>query len=64
MNINLAYGKGYLPVELPGDRTTVIEPTHTPGLPDEQVAVIDAVPRTPATNQVQRRLIIERLTGG
>jgi acyl-CoA synthetase (AMP-forming)/AMP-acid ligase II len=29
-----------------------------------RVAVIDAVPRTPATNQVQRRLIIERLTGG
>lgn len=39
MKVNLAYGEGWLPVELPDDRTTVIRPTHTAGLPDEQAAV-------------------------
>ncbi len=43
MRINLAYGQSVLPVELPDDRTTVIEPTHTPGLPDERAAVLDAL---------------------
>lgn len=39
MKVSLAYGQGQLPVELPGDRTTVIEPRHTSGLPDERAAV-------------------------
>lgn len=39
MNIRLAYGQGHLEVDLPGDRTTVIEPSHRPGLPDERAAV-------------------------
>jgi lactate racemase len=39
MKINLAYGQGYLPIELPDDCTTVIEPTHRPGLADERDAV-------------------------
>ncbi|MGD0812395.1 MAG: nickel-dependent lactate racemase [Verrucomicrobiota bacterium] len=39
MKINLAYGQGHLPVNLPDDRTTVIEPTHHPGLADERTAV-------------------------
>ncbi|MGD0743731.1 MAG: nickel-dependent lactate racemase [Verrucomicrobiota bacterium] len=43
MKINLAYGRGYLPIDLPGDRTSVIEPAHRPGLPDEKAAVIDAL---------------------
>jgi lactate racemase len=43
MKINLAYGRGYLPIDLPGDRTSVIEPAHCPGLPDEKAAVIDAL---------------------
>ena len=29
-----------------------------------RVEVVDVLPRTPATLQVQRRLLIERLTGG
>lgn len=45
MKINLAYGHGHLPVELPDDRTTVIEPTHTPGLTDERGAVFAALDR-------------------
>lgn len=40
MRINLAYGQGYLPVDLPDGRTTVIEPAHRPGIPDERAAVI------------------------
>ncbi len=43
MNIKLAYGSGTLPVELPDDRTTVIEPGHAHPLPDERAAVITAL---------------------
>jgi nickel-dependent lactate racemase len=43
MNVELAYGEGKLRVELPDDRTTVIEPTHAPGLPDERGAVVAAL---------------------
>ncbi len=39
MKINLAYGQGLLPIDLPDDRTTVIEPSHRPGLADEKGAV-------------------------
>ena len=45
MKVNLAYGEGQLPVELPEDRTTVIAPRHTPGLTDERTAVINALER-------------------
>lgn len=43
MKIKLAYGQGHLAVELPDDRTTVIEPAHTPGLADERAAVLAAL---------------------
>jgi lactate racemase len=43
MNVNLAYGQGVLAVDLPEDRTTVILPSHTPGLPDERQAVRQAL---------------------
>lgn len=43
MKVNLAYGQGYLPVEFPEHRTTVIEPNHTAGLPDERAAIIRAL---------------------
>jgi nickel-dependent lactate racemase len=43
MKVNLAYGQGVLPVELPKDRTTVIAPAHTIGLKDERAAVIQAL---------------------
>jgi lactate racemase len=39
MKVNLAYGQGHLPVEFPEERTTVIEPSHRPGLADERAAV-------------------------
>lgn len=43
MNVRLAYGQGYLPLQLPDGCTTVIEPTHVRGLPDERAAVILAL---------------------
>lgn len=43
MKINLAYGQGHLPIELPDDRTTVIEPSHRPGLANEKDAVRTAL---------------------
>ncbi len=43
MKINLAYGHGYLPIELPDERTIVIEPACLPGLNDEKGAILDAL---------------------
>jgi nickel-dependent lactate racemase len=43
MIVNLAYGQGWLPIEFPDGRTTVIEPSHTAGLRDEKVAVVAAL---------------------
>ena len=43
MKINLAYGRGQLSVELPDERTTIIEPSHTPGLADERSAVLEVL---------------------
>lgn len=43
MKVNLAYGHGHLTVELPDDRTMVIEPSHAPGLTDERGAVLMAL---------------------
>src|SRR5437899_4499772 len=43
MKVQLAYGQGYLGVDLPEERTTVIEPSHVPGLADERSAVLAAL---------------------
>ncbi len=43
MKVNLAYGQGHLPVDLPDERTTIVEPSHNPGLPDERSAVLAAL---------------------
>src|SRR6476620_11037965 len=43
MKVDLAYGQGHLQIDLPDDRTTVIEPLHNPGLPDEKSAVMAAL---------------------
>jgi lactate racemase len=39
MQVTLAYGHDGLSVDLPDDRTTVIEPGFVPGLPDERQAL-------------------------
>src|SRR6266404_5078944 len=43
MKVKLAYGRGHLPIDVPKERTTVIEPSHTPGLENEHDAVIAAL---------------------
>jgi nickel-dependent lactate racemase len=43
MKVNLAYGQGHLAVDLPEERTTVIEPGHHPGLSDERGAIVSAL---------------------
>lgn len=43
MKVHLSYGRGQLPVELPEERTSVIEPNQTPGLQNERSAVLAAL---------------------
>jgi len=44
MELELAYGKTGLKIDLPGDApVTVIEPRHVPGLPDEREAISQAL---------------------
>lgn len=43
MKIQLAYGQRGLTVDFPDDRTTVIQPMHTAGLPDERAAIRTAL---------------------
>ena len=58
MKIKLAYGEGHLAVEFPEDRTTVIEPTASAGLPDEHAALMSALDLpigVPALRQLVRK---------
>ena len=43
MKVKLAYGRGHLDIDVPKERTTIIEPSHTPGLADERTAIIEAL---------------------
>ncbi len=43
MNVKLAYGDGYLDLDLPAEQTTVISPMEQPGLPDEEGSFRDAL---------------------
>jgi lactate racemase len=43
MKVSLAYGRGHLDVDLPDDRTTIIEPAHQAGIADERAAVLAAL---------------------
>jgi nickel-dependent lactate racemase len=56
MKVNLAYGQGHWTVDLPEDRTTVIEPAHNPGLGDERGAVTAALEQ-PIAARPLRQLI-------
>ena len=57
MKVNLAYGSGHLPIEVPDDRTTVIEPAHIDGLADEKAAVLDAL-----QNPIGSQPLLERIS--
>jgi nickel-dependent lactate racemase len=56
MRVELAYGKTGLVVELPDERTTVIEPTYLPALPDTRGALVNAL-RNPIAAPPLRRLV-------
>ena len=43
MQVKLAYGQGTLEIDFPEGRTTVIEPSHRPGLTDERAAITRAL---------------------
>ncbi len=54
MRVDLAYGQGYLPVEFPEGRTTVIAPSHTAGLPNEKEAVTRALEKPLGTGPLKQ----------
>ena len=54
--VKLAYGDGYLEVPFPENRTTIIEPTHKPGLSDERAAVIGALMNPIGTRPLKEQL--------
>ena len=56
MHIDLAYGRMGLTVDLPADRTTVIEPTYVPGLPDQTGALLNAM-RNPIGRPPLRQMV-------
>ncbi len=56
MRVRLAYGRDGLEVELPDERTTVIEPTYVPGLPDADGAILTAL-RNPIGTLPLRQLV-------
>ena len=56
MQVRLAYGKTGLTLELPDERTTVIEPAHLPTLPDERGALLNAI-RNPVGAPPLRRVV-------
>ena len=55
MKVRLAYGVGGLEVELPDDRTTVVEPTYHAGAADERAVLLEAL-RAPVAGPPLREL--------
>jgi lactate racemase len=43
VKVDLAYGSDGLAVDVPGERTTVVEPQYPPAAPDGRVAVLEAL---------------------
>ncbi len=56
LKVALAYGDGRLEIDLPSGRTTVIEPTDRPGLPDEKGAVLAALRHPTASEPLRERV--------
>ena len=60
MLVELAYGKTGVTVDVPEDRTTIVEPVFMPGLPDERGAVRDAIRNPVGTDPLGRMVGAER----
>ena len=56
MIVELAYGRTGLKVDLPEDRTTVIEPRYVPGLPDQGGALRTALQNPLGTAPLRRQV--------
>src|SRR5438094_1854774 len=56
VKLQLDYGTDGLPVELPGDRTTVIEPALVPPVPDPTASLVQAL-RSPIGKPPLREVI-------
>ena len=56
MNVRLAYGQGHLEADFPADRTTVIVPSHRPGLADERAAVLQSLREPIGSPPLRQRL--------
>lgn len=56
MKVRLAYGRSGLEVNLPDERTTVIEPVYVPGLPDQAGALRTAI-RNPIDSESLRQIL-------
>jgi nickel-dependent lactate racemase len=61
VKVELAYGSDGLTVDLPDDRTTVVEPLHPAAAPDARAAVLDAL-RRPLAGPPLRELVRGRRT--
>ena len=61
MKVELAYGSTGLTVDLPEERTTVVEPLHPPAAPDERRAVLEAL-RRPVAGPPLREVMRGRRT--
>ncbi len=59
MKVSLAYGRSHIDIELPDERTTVIEPSPMAAVADEEAAVIAALDRpiaaAPLRSQIDAR---------
>ncbi len=58
MRVDLAYGRGSLPIEVPDEPTTVLEPTYVKGLTDQRRAVREAI-RNPLQSPPLRDIVRE-----
>ncbi|WP_030483696.1 nickel-dependent lactate racemase [Nocardioides aequoreus] len=56
ITVRLAYGETGLEVDLPADRTTVVEPTYV-AAPDDQVGLLRRALREPVTGRPLRELV-------
>lgn len=56
MQVRLAYGQGHLDVDFPESRTTVISPSHRPGLADEKGAVLESLRRPIHSKPLRERI--------
>ncbi len=56
MNVKLSYGDGRIDIDLPDAKTTVIQPTHIPGLPDEKGALLHALDHPVGSPPLRERI--------